>query len=74
VGCEAFDLTRRRGDAEEDAEKSEKRRELVRGILPMAGVVRGDSGEHGERCPSFARMDRDPEGTPAYPTWLGGAS
>ena len=42
-------LTRRRGDAEKDAEKKEKsQRQRERGV----------SGERRDRSPSFARIDR----------------
>jgi hypothetical protein len=60
-GNEAFDLTRRRGGAEADAEKKVERR---RGIRAFAGQCAETAEKAEVRRPSFARMDK----AEPYPT------
>jgi hypothetical protein len=61
-GCEAFDLTGRRGDAEEDAEMKKQEREKDRD--PRVGRAPETAENAEERRPSFARMDK----AEPYPT------
>jgi hypothetical protein len=60
-GCEAFDLTRRRGGAEEDAETTVEKKGRINAFFGRFA----ETAENAEaRRPSFARMDK----AEPYPT------